>query len=40
MGWESSDVFTFDIGEPASSQTMVAKLKKAKNLFIIVPTVL
>ena len=36
MGWESSDVFRFDLG-PLLGQTSIAKLKSTYNLLIIGP---
>ena len=37
MGWESSDVFRFDLGPLFQGQTKIAKLKGAYNLFNIGP---
>ena len=37
MGWESSDVFRFDLGALLQDQTRIAKLKSAYNLLIIGP---
>ena len=37
MGWESSDVFRFDLGPLLQGQTRIAKLKSAYNLLIIGP---
>ena len=37
MDWESSDVFRFDLGLLLQGQMRTAKLKSAKNLFIIGP---
>ena len=37
MGWESFDVFRFDLGPLLQSQTRIAKLKSAYNLLIIGP---
>ena len=37
MGWESSDVFRFDLGAPFQSQTRIAKHKSAYNSLIIGP---
>ena len=36
MGWESFDVFRFDLG-PLLGQTWIAKLKSAYNSLIIGP---
>ena len=35
MGWESSDVFRFDLGPLLQGQMMKAKLKSAYNSLII-----
>ena len=35
MGWESSDVFRFDLGPLLQGQTRIAKLKSAYNSLII-----
>ena len=35
MGWESSDVFTFDLGPLLRGQTRIAKLKSTYNSLII-----
>ena len=40
MGWESSDVFRFDVGPFLQGQTRVAKLKSAHNSLIMGPRVL
>ena len=37
MGWESSDVFIFDLGLLLQGQSGIAKLKSACNLLIIGP---
>ena len=37
MGWESFDVFRFDLGPLLQGQTMIAKLKSAYNSLIIGP---
>ena len=37
MGWESSDMFRFDLGAPPSAEMRVAKLKSAYNSLIIAP---
>ena len=37
MGWESCDVFRFDIGPLLQGQTRIANLKSAYNLHIIDP---
>ena len=37
MGWESFDVFRFDLGPLLQGQTRTAKLKSAYNLLIIGP---
>ena len=37
MGWESFDVFRFDLGPFHEGQTRIAKLKSAYNLLIIGP---
>ena len=37
MGWESSDVFRFDLGPLLQGQTRIAKLKSAYNSLIISP---
>ena len=37
MGWESSDVVRFDFEPLLQGQTMIAKLKRVYNLFIIGP---
>ena len=37
MGWESSDVFRFDLGPLLQGQTRIAKLKSAYNSLIIGP---
>ena len=37
MGWESSDVFRFDLGPPLQGQTRIVKLKSDYNLLIIGP---
>ena len=37
MGWESSDVFRFDLESLLQDQTRTAKLKSAYNLPIIDP---
>ena len=34
MGWESFDVFRFDLGPLLQGQTRIAKLKSADNLLI------
>ena len=38
MGWESFDVFRFDLGPHLQGQTRIAKLKSAFNSLIIGPT--
>ena len=40
MGWECSDVVTFDLGPLLQGQTRVDKLKSAYNWLIISPRVL
>ena len=37
MGWESSDVVTFDLGPVLQGQMRIAKLKSAYNSLIIGP---
>ena len=37
MGWESFDVFRFNLGPFLQGQTRIAKLKSAYNLLIIGP---
>ena len=37
MGWESSDVVTFDLGPHLQGQTRIAKLKSVYNSLIIGP---
>ena len=37
MGWESFDVFRFDLGPLIQGQTRIAKLKSAFNSLIIGP---
>ena len=37
MGWESFDVFSFDLGHLLQGQTRIAKLKSAYNSLIIGP---
>ena len=37
MGWESFGVVRFDLGHLLQGQTMIYKLKRANNLFIIGP---
>ena len=37
MGWESFDVFRFDLGPVLQGQTRIAKVKSAYNLLIIGP---
>ena len=37
MGWESSDVFRFDLGAPLQGQTRTEKLESAYNSLIIGP---
>ena len=37
MGWESFDVFRFDLGPLLQGQTRIAKLKHAYNLLIMGP---
>ena len=37
MGWECSDVFSFDLGSFLQGQTRIAKLKSAYNELIIGP---
>ena len=37
MGWESSDVFRFDLGPLLQGQMRTAKLKSAYNSLIIDP---
>ena len=37
MGWESSDLFRFDLGPLLQVQTRIEKLESAYNSFIIVP---
>ena len=37
MGWESFDVFRFDLGPLLECQTRIAKLKSAHDLLIIGP---
>ena len=38
MGWESFDVFRFDLGPLLQGQTRIPKLKSAYNSLIIGPT--
>ena len=40
MGWESSDVFRFDLGQLFQGQMRVAKVKNSHNSLILGPTVL
>ena len=40
MGWESSDVFRFDLAPLLQGQTRTAERKSAYNLLIIGPRVL
>ena len=40
MGWESFDVFSFDLWDLFEGQTGLAKVKSAFNSFIIGPRVL
>ena len=37
MGWESSDVFRFELGPLLQGQTKIAKHKSTYNLLIIGP---
>ena len=37
MGWDSSDVFRFDLGSILQGQMRIAKFKSAYNLLIIGP---
>ena len=37
MGWESSDVFRFDLGPLLQGQARIAKLKSSHNSLIIGP---
>ena len=37
MGWESSDLFRFDLGPLFQGQTRIEKLKSAYNSLIIGP---
>ena len=37
MGWESSDVFRFDLGPLLQGQMRIAKVKSAYNLLISSP---
>ena len=38
MGWESFDVFRFDLGPLLQGQTRIAKVKSAYSSLIIGPT--